>query len=184
MFFLNFHCFFIPFDLLPRIYDSPLTHHYRSPTIPCDWACSSLGAVRPRAEIAPVSGVCSDAPCPPAPLPLVLFSSPVYQRLYSPRVHSADVKSEECTCSLVAIIRTVSQQRGMAEDEERFESSAELLMFGPHTLTHNLEICHVTDSAEMHLKRHGMLTKSPLFVWDMLEKDLEKDLAGTRICSM
>lgn len=65
-----------------------------------------------------------DAPCPSAPLPRVLLSSPVYQRLYSPRVHLADVKSEDCTCSLVAIIRKKEMtQHGVAEDEEQLESS-------------------------------------------------------------
>lgn len=126
--FLNLHCVCIPFDLLPLIYYSSLSHHYRSPSIPCDWACLSLGAVRPRAEIATVSGGC--AVMLPAPLPRVLLSSPVYQRLYSPRVHLADVKSEDCTCSLVAIIRKKKMtQHGVAEDEERLESSVSTVVF-------------------------------------------------------
>lgn len=38
---------------------------------------------------------------------------------------------------------------------------AELLVFRLHTLTHNLELCNVGDSAEMHLKRRRMLTRCP-----------------------
>lgn len=36
------------------------------------------------------------------------------------------MKSEDCTCSLVAIIRKMSQQHGMAEDEEWLESSVNM----------------------------------------------------------
>lgn len=39
------------------------THPSLLPYVPCNWVCSSLGAVRPGAEIATVS----DAPCPSAP---------------------------------------------------------------------------------------------------------------------
>lgn len=53
----------------------------------------------------------------PTPLPLVLLSSPVYQRLCSPGVDSAHVKSEDCTCSPVAIIRKKMTQHGRAGDE-------------------------------------------------------------------
>lgn len=153
LFVLNFYCSYIPFDLLPVIYYSSLSHHYRSPSILCDWACSSPGAVGPRAEIALLSWLCGDAPCP---LALVLLSSAVYQRLYSPRVLSADVKSEDRTCSLVAIIRKMSQPHGVAEDEERLQSSANMFGARLRTLTPNFGLCNFTDSAEMHLKCHWM----------------------------
>lgn len=78
------------------------------------------GAVRSGAEIAPASqslGMLS------ASLTLALFLSPVCRRLYSPRALATDLKSVDYTCSLVAIIRRMTQRLNMGEDGGLFESS-------------------------------------------------------------
>lgn len=51
-----------------------------------------------------------------ASLTLALFLSPGYQRHYSPAALSTDLESVDYTCSLVAIIRRMTQHRSMGED--------------------------------------------------------------------
>lgn len=103
----NFPYFYIPIDLL---LDSSLTHHYLTSQHPRWLSMLVPGGCQARGRnSSSLSGLwwCS------LPLsPLVLLSSPVYQRLHSPRVPSTEAKSEDCTCSLVAIIRKMTQQHG------------------------------------------------------------------------
>ena len=78
------------------------------------------GAVRSGAEIATASqspGTLS------ASLTLALFLSPVCRRLYSPGALAADLESVDYTCSLVAIIRRMTQHLSMGEVGGLFESS-------------------------------------------------------------
>lgn len=58
-----------------------------------------------------------------ASLTLALFLSPVCWRLYSPGVLATDLESVDYTCSLVAIIRRMTQNLSMGEDEGLFESA-------------------------------------------------------------
>lgn len=58
-----------------------------------------------------------------ASLTLVLFLSPVCWRLYSPGALATDLESVDYTCSLVAIIRRMTQHLSMGEDERLFKSS-------------------------------------------------------------
>lgn len=114
----KFHCLYIPFDLL--IFSS-LTHHYSISQHPMWLRMLVPGGCQARGRNSySLSGPwrCS--------LPLVLLSSPDYQRLLSPGEHSTDAKSEVCTCSLVAIIRKMTQQHGVAEDDELLESSVKM----------------------------------------------------------
>ncbi len=70
------------------------------------------GAVRSGAEIAAASqspGMLS------ASLTLALFLSPVCRRLYSPGALATDLESVDYTCSLVAIIRRMTQRLSMGE---------------------------------------------------------------------
>lgn len=101
---------------------TPFTHHYWSPSIPCDLTPSVffLGAARSGAEIAATSrslGMLSASPT------LALFLLPGCQRRYSPGATSTDLESVDYTCSLVAIIRRMTQYRSMEEDRGLLESS-------------------------------------------------------------
>lgn len=81
---------------------------------------SSPGAVRSGAEIAAASRSLGTLT---ASLTPALFLSPVCRRLYSPGALATDLESVDYTCSLVAIIRRVTQHLSMGENGGLFESS-------------------------------------------------------------
>lgn len=54
---------------------------------------------------------------------LALFLSPVCCRLFSPGALATDLESVDHTCSLMAIIRRMTQHLSMGEDGGLFESS-------------------------------------------------------------